>query len=91
MPQFHIAGRMLGLFSLYRGARTVIVRETAPAEILRLIPTERVTLTFLVPSLLLFMLQTPGCEDVDFSSLRRIAYGASPIALDVVRAALATF
>jgi long-chain acyl-CoA synthetase len=91
MPQFHISGSVLGLFSLYRGARTVILRETAPAEILRLIPSEQVTLTFLVPSLLLFMLQTPGCEDVDFSSLRRIVYGASPIAVDVLRAALATF
>jgi acyl-CoA synthetase (AMP-forming)/AMP-acid ligase II len=91
MPQFHIAGSILGLFSLYRGARTVIMRETALAEILRLIPGERVTLTFLVPSLLLFMLQTAGCEDVDFSSLRRIVYGASPIAVDVLRAALATF
>jgi acyl-CoA synthetase (AMP-forming)/AMP-acid ligase II len=91
MPQFHIAGSVLGLFSVYRAARTVIVRETAPAEILRLIPSERVTLTFLVPSLLLFMLQTSGCEDVDFSSLRRIVYGASPIAVDVLRAALATF
>jgi acyl-CoA synthetase (AMP-forming)/AMP-acid ligase II len=91
LPQFHIAGSVLGLFSLYRGARTVIVRETAPAEILRLIPTERVTVTFLVPALLLFMLQTPGCQNLDFSSLRRIVYGASPIALDVLRAALTTF
>jgi long-chain acyl-CoA synthetase len=91
MPQFHIAGSILGLFSLYRGARTVILREAAPAEILRLIPSERVTLTLLVPSLLLFMLQTSGCEDVDFSGLRRIVYGASPIAVDVLRAALATF
>jgi long-chain acyl-CoA synthetase len=37
------------------------------------------------------MLQTPGCQDVDFSSLRRIVYAASPIALDVLRAAMATF
>jgi acyl-CoA synthetase (AMP-forming)/AMP-acid ligase II len=91
MPQFHIAGSVLGLLSLNRGARTVIMRETAPAEILRLIPAERVTLTFLVPALLLFMLQTPGCQDVDYSSLRRIVYGASPIAVDVLRAALTTF
>jgi acyl-CoA synthetase (AMP-forming)/AMP-acid ligase II len=91
MPQFHIAGSFLGVLGLYRGARTVILRETAPAEILRIIPTERVTFTFLVPSLLLFMLQTPGYQEVDFSSLRRIVYAAYPIALDVLRAALATF
>jgi acyl-CoA synthetase (AMP-forming)/AMP-acid ligase II len=83
LPQFHIAGSVLGVLNLYRGARTVIVRETAPAE--------RVTLTFLVPALLLFMLQTPGCQAVDFSSLRRIVYGASPIAVEMLRAAMTTF
>src|SRR5262249_5181839 len=31
------------------------------------------------------------CEDVEFSSLKRIVYGGSPIPLDLMRDALATF
>jgi len=37
------------------------------------------------------LLQTPGCQEVDFSSLKRTVYGASPIPLDLLREALATF
>jgi acyl-CoA synthetase (AMP-forming)/AMP-acid ligase II len=91
MPQFHIGGSLLGLIPLHVGARNVILAEPIPAEILRLIPKEQVTLAFFVPALMLFLLQTPGCRAVDFSSLRRVVYGASPIPLDLLRDALATF
>lgn len=91
MPQSHAAGTLVGLFGLYPGARNLIMREPVPAEILRLIPAERVTITFVVPALLLFLLQTPGCRETDFSSLRLILYGASPIPLDLVRQAMETF
>ena len=91
MPYFHIAGAIVGLFGLFGGARTLVMRDPVPAEILRLIPAERVTVTFFVPALLLFLLQTPGCQETDFSSLRLIAYGASPIPLDLLKTAIATF
>ena len=91
MPQFHVAGCNFGLFGLYGGARTVIMREPVPTEILRLIPAERVTITNAVPALLLFLLQAPGCRETDFSSLRLIVYGAAPIPLDLLETALATF
>jgi acyl-CoA synthetase (AMP-forming)/AMP-acid ligase II len=78
-------------FRVNAGARDVITREVDPKEILDLIPSERVTLTFLVPAVMLFLLQTPGCLEVDFSSLKRIVDGASPIPLDLLREALATF
>ncbi|HEY7910259.1 MAG TPA: AMP-binding protein, partial [Thermomicrobiales bacterium] len=91
MPQFHAAGMLVGLAGLYAGARNLIMRESVPAEILRLIPAERVTITLFVPALLLFLLQTPGCRETDFSSLRWILYGASPIPLDLVRQAMETF
>src|SRR5688572_12288413 len=58
MVQFHLSGSLVGLIGIYRGARTVITRQADPAEILRLIPAERVTHSFFVPALLLFLLQT---------------------------------
>ncbi len=90
MPQFHISGSLVGLIGLHVGARTLI-SEAAPGEILRLIPTEQVALALFAPSLLLFLLQAPGCPDLDFSSLRRIVYAGSPMPLDVLRHAVATF
>ena len=90
MPQFHISGSLVGLIGLHVGARTLI-SEAAPGEILRLIPTEQVALALFAPSLLLFLLQAPGCHDLHFSSLRRIVYAGSPMPLDVLRDAVATF
>jgi acyl-CoA synthetase (AMP-forming)/AMP-acid ligase II len=91
MPQFHIAGSFVGVLGIYAGARSIISRESQPAELLRLIESERVTVTFMVPALMLFMLHTPECQQVDLSSLRQIDYGASPIALDLLRQAMAVF
>jgi acyl-CoA synthetase (AMP-forming)/AMP-acid ligase II len=91
MPQYHAIGSVLGLNAHFVGGRTVIARQANPTEILRLIPAERVTHAILVPAVLLFLLQTPGCREADFSSLKHITYGASPIPLDLLRDAMATF
>ena len=91
MPQFHYAGTFVGLINLYEGARAVITRQVDAAEILRLIPGERITRAFLVPAVLLLLVQTPGCRETDFSSLKLIEYGASPIPLDLLRQAMDVF
>jgi acyl-CoA synthetase (AMP-forming)/AMP-acid ligase II len=91
MPQYHVIGSVLGLHALYVGGGTVIARQANPTEILPLIPAERVTHAIFVPAVLLFLLQAPGCRETDFSSLKHITYGASPIPLDLLRDAMATF
>ncbi|MBK9610517.1 fatty acid--CoA ligase [Candidatus Amarobacter glycogenicus] len=91
MPLFHIAGSGWGVLGLYAGARSVVVRDIIPTEILKVIPEHRITRAIFVPAVLLFLVQTPGAQETDFSSLNLIAYGASPIPLDLLRAAIATF
>ena len=56
-----------------------------------LIPARGITHAFLVPAVLQFMLMVPGVEDADFSSLRVIVYGASPISEEVLAGAVGTF
>jgi len=91
MPLFHIAGSGWGIVGLYAGAKSIIIRDIIPPEILRAIPAYGVTRALFVPAVLLFLLQTPGVQETDFSTLRFIAYGASPIPLDLLRNAIATF
>jgi acyl-CoA synthetase (AMP-forming)/AMP-acid ligase II len=91
MPLFHIGGSGYGLMGFYCGGTNIILRETAPAAILQAISRYRVTKAFLVPALLLFLLQTPGVEETDFSSLGLVIYGASPIPLDLLRRSMETF
>jgi long-chain acyl-CoA synthetase len=84
MPLFHIGGSGWALAGMSRGGTSVIMRDMDPAELVRLIETERVTHAFLVPAVLMALLGVPGIERADLSSLDTIFYGASPIAEDVL-------
>jgi long-chain acyl-CoA synthetase len=79
------------LIGFYRGVPTVLMRDPDPAAMLRLIPEQRITKAFVVPALMLFLMQVPHCRTTDFSSLELIVYGASPAPVDLVRNALKTF
>jgi long-chain acyl-CoA synthetase len=79
MPMFHIAGAGWSLVGMTFGCRTVVMRDVDPAEILQLIPQHGITNAFMVPAVIQFVLMTPGVEETDFSTLRALVYGASPI------------
>jgi long-chain acyl-CoA synthetase len=91
MPLFHIGGSGWALIGFHRGIDSVLMRDPDPAAILRLIQEYRVTKAFMVPALLLFLLQNPQCRTTDFSSLELIVYGASPAPVDLVRNAINVF
>lgn len=91
MPLFHIGGLGYGLVGLYGGGMNVILREVIPADILRAIATHRVSKVFLVPAVILFLLQAPEIHQTDLSSLKLICYGASPMPLELLRRAMAIF
>lgn len=84
MPLFHVAGVNVGILAMAQGAETVVLREIAPAELLRLIPEKKIAHAFLVPAVILMLTQVPNVDQVDFSSLKQIFYGASPITEDLL-------
>ncbi len=84
MPSFHVAGVNAAIGGLIQGASCLILRDVDPMEILKLIPQYKVNYTVFVPAVIMFLIQTPGVEKVDFSSLKLIFYGASPISEDVL-------
>ena len=67
-----------------RGGHSVILRDVEPTEVLRIIEEHRITETFVVPAVLMFLLATPALATTDVSSLRTVFYGASPISEDVL-------
>jgi acyl-CoA synthetase (AMP-forming)/AMP-acid ligase II len=79
MPLFHVAGTNISFSGLAAGGRVIILPEFNPAEVLRLIEAERVAHVFLVPAMINMLLQTPQIANTDLSSLKSVAYGASPI------------
>lgn len=91
MPMFHFAGSGWSLLGLALGARLVLLREVDPARILEVIPQFGVTNIVLPPAVLQFMMVTPGADSTDFSSLRAMVYGGSPITETTLAKATAMF
>ncbi len=91
MPLFHVAGCNIGILASAQGAQTVILREIDPATIIDLVEEHRIAHAFWVPAVILMLSQLPGVDERDFSSLKTISYGASPIAEDLLKRAVDLF
>jgi acyl-CoA synthetase (AMP-forming)/AMP-acid ligase II len=78
LPPFHIAFIWPLIAYTYMGCTMLPLRWNAEG-VLKLIEKERVTIINLVPTLVRDLLEFPRLSIYDFSSLRRIAYGASPM------------
>jgi fatty-acyl-CoA synthase len=91
MPCFHIAGLRWGVMGLLPGAETVIMPEFDPVQVAEHISAHQVTKLMLVPAALQFVMQATRGMDTNFSSLRHIWYGASPIPLDLLKEAMNVF
>lgn len=91
MPLFHIAGVNVGLIGLHSGSKVTIMPDVDPAEIIRLIGEEKISVLFMVPAVILFVMQQEALAATDLSSVRQVIYGASPIAEELLVQASAAF
>ncbi|WP_018634378.1 AMP-binding protein [Neomegalonema perideroedes] len=77
-PLTHAAG-VLCFPILCLGGRIVIMHHADMGEFLRLIEVHRVSHVFLPPTVIYMLLDHPGLDSADLSSLRCFWYGAAPI------------
>lgn len=75
---FHI-GSINCLSHLHVGSTVVIIRDFDPGRVLELLSRHRATVVLLVPTMINAIVNLPDAERVDFSSLRLVVYGGSPI------------
>jgi acyl-CoA synthetase (AMP-forming)/AMP-acid ligase II len=87
-PMFHLADGCSTYGLTWCGGTHVIIPAFEPELVIRTIAEERVTRTLLVPTMINMILGNPALEDYDLSSLRRVAYGASPMPAELQRKAL---
>jgi len=89
-PVTHAAGLMIP--ALYaNGATTIIQDGFDPKAVLDAIENERITHTYLPPTAIYALLDYPGVEDRDFSSLEFFICGSSPIAPQRLKDAVRVF
>jgi long-chain acyl-CoA synthetase len=91
MPVAHIGGTGWGIVGLLNGVRNIITREFNPIEVLELVERERIVKTFMVPAALQFIVRLPRAREIDYSSLKHILYGASPMPVDLLRECMEVF
>lgn len=88
-PIAHASGAFF-LPAIARGVRSLVMKKFDPAEFIELAAREQASHTFLVPTMLAMILEQPGLAEAKFA-LRKISYGASPIAPSLLRRAEAQF
>ncbi|WFL77674.1 fatty acid--CoA ligase [Altererythrobacter arenosus] len=88
MPCFHISGTGYGLGTIFSGSKAVVLPEYDPTQALDLIENYNISKIFMVPAAIQILLNHPRIHEVDFSDLKYITYGASPIPLELMKRAM---
>jgi acyl-CoA synthetase (AMP-forming)/AMP-acid ligase II len=74
-----------------KGARTVLLPEFKVETFCALVQAERVTTTWLVPTMVQMIVDAPARLSYDLSTLHTVIYAAAPMPVEVLRRALAVF
>jgi len=85
MPYGHIAGVGTATSGVIGGQEIIIHPEFDPELLISDVQEHRVKWLFLVPAAIGMMLAHPAAANADFSSVKGLTYGASPIPLDLLK------
>ncbi|MBK7730187.1 MAG: AMP-binding protein [Gammaproteobacteria bacterium] len=86
-PMTHTAG-LLSLPCTAQGGTVVILGKPEPALMLAAIASYRVSEFFLPPTVIYKLLELPGIEQADFSSVKYLMYGAAPMSIEKLKKAI---
>jgi acyl-CoA synthetase (AMP-forming)/AMP-acid ligase II len=86
MPFFHVGGSAAHLIPAFAaGATQVIHKSFDETAILRTIEDEGVTYVFLVPTMIIRLLEHPDLMKYDLSSLHGVGYTGAPMPIEALR------
>lgn len=88
IPGFHVAGIWWFMQGVNAGVTSVSMRRFLSTEAARLIRESGITTTLVVPAMLQMILAEPRVGADDFASLRKVAYGGSPISESLLKQSL---
>lgn len=89
MPFGHIGGVGVALGAVAGGQEMIVHAEYDAGALIEAVERHRIRRLFLVPAAIGILLQHPRAADADFSSIETLSYGASPIPLPLLQAAVA--
>lgn len=86
-PMFHLADIAAWVMGLIIGSENVFMSAFTPRAVADIVKTNQITDALLVPTMVQMLVDSTETTTEDFSSFRRILYGASPIAPSVLQRA----
>ncbi len=91
VPIFHVAGVTPIMSSIWGGRTLVILAQFDPKLWLEAVENEKVTHSFVVPTMLKRIMEHPDFDKHELGSLKLITYGAAPMPYEVVSRAVEVF
>jgi fatty-acyl-CoA synthase len=90
-PLWLASGQITSFFNLFTGGVLFLTDTWSPDEFYRIVSTERITSTYVTPPMLYELLDHPGGESFDCSSLFMLNVGAGPATPARLRQGIARF
>jgi len=91
-PLYHAAAGIVSFTTVAAGGSLFLQEDFDPRRVVHALAEERIALALLVPAMIQFCLvAVPDAVERRYPQLRRIVYGASPIAEETLRAAARVF
>ncbi len=90
-PLFHVAACHTYMALLARGCTSHVLPAFDPQATLEAIAATRASFTILVPAMISALLNTPGQQDAEVSSLRRVVYAGAPMPQELLHQAVERF
>ena len=91
VPIYHVAGATAIMSSIWGGRTLAMLPAFDPEGWLEIVQNEKVTHSFVVPTMLKRVMDSERFDQYDLSSLKLITYGAAPMPYEVVRKAVDVF
>ncbi|GAA1748057.1 long-chain-fatty-acid--CoA ligase [Aeromicrobium alkaliterrae] len=91
IPFFHVSGFGLAIIAVVNGAALLLRNPESPQHLLEILQEHAVTHAVAVPTVIQFLLNLPEARQGDWSALRYMIYGSSPMPEPVLREATEVF
>jgi acyl-CoA synthetase (AMP-forming)/AMP-acid ligase II len=90
-PMFHVTGINMILSGIARGFTSFVTPQFDADATASLLVQDKLTICFLVPTMISMLLQRPEISEGRYDNLELIMYGAAPMSPALLRRAMATF
>ncbi len=86
LPFFHVFGMSSVMnMGIYFGWTTILIPRPQPPQLVQALKKNKITFAALVPTMYIGILQEPGIEKIDLSSIENMFSGSAPLPVEVIK------